>query len=85
MVRGSVRRGNGYSGRYSLSLYPIDLAITMEVQERQHLGTLSAAVQWVLRRYADEHGIEARGRVEGAETATASTRGGRPVQEAVAS
>ena len=61
MVRRSVRDGNGYSDQYSVSLYPLDLAIVQAVQERQYLGTVSGAVQFVLRRYADEHGIEVRG------------------------
>ncbi|NIP97516.1 MAG: hypothetical protein GWO24_30435 [Akkermansiaceae bacterium] len=72
VVRRSVRDGNGYSDQYSVSLYPLDLAIVQAVQERQYLGTVSGAVQFVLRRYADEHGIEVRGRLgEGTETTAA--------------
>ena len=63
VVRNSVRRGKGYSERYTVSLYPVDAAILQVVQEKQHIGTLSGALQFLIRRYADEHGIEVRGRL----------------------
>ena len=64
MVRRSVKRGNGYSEKYTVSLYPLDAAILQVVQERQHVGTFSGALQFLIRRYADEHGIEVRGKLE---------------------
>ena len=56
-------RGNGMSGKYSVSLYPVDVAILQEVQERAFLNTLSGALQYVVRRWADENGVEVRGKV----------------------
>ena len=75
---GSVKRkewsvaGNGYSAKYSVSLYPVDAAVLAEVQERQHLNSLSGALQFVIRRFAEEHGIEVRARVTQEEPAAAS-------------
>ncbi len=75
-MRASVRRGNGYSAKYTVSMYPLDAAILQVVQEQQHVSTLSGALQFVLRRYADEHGIEVRGRLgEGTETTAAEAVG----------
>ena len=48
------RRGNGRSGKYSVSLYPVDLEILAEVQEREMLNSLSGALQFVVRRWARE-------------------------------
>jgi len=52
------------SGKYSVSLYPVDVAILMEVQQRAFLNSLSGALQYVVRRWADENGLEVRGRLD---------------------
>ena len=67
-----VARRYGYSGKYSVSLYPVDHAVVTEVQETQNFGTFSGALQWMIRRFAEEHGIEVRARVTQEEPAAAS-------------
>lgn len=67
---------NGLSGQYSVSLYPIDAAVLAEVQEAMHLNTLSGALQYVIRRYAEQNGVEGRARL-----VKGGKHGGLPVQE----
>ena len=69
--------GNGLSGKYSVSLYPVDLEILQEVQERAFLNSLSGALQYVVRRWADENGIEVRGRLDSRQGHTGMTEKAR--------
>lgn len=51
----------GRAEKVAVSLYPVDRRIVERVRREMMLNSFSAALQLILRRWADEHGVEVRG------------------------